>query len=315
MRNNEINLRVPRVVKGLKFRHLYTLIMLAVTAFFVWHVVDLLVLTPRAQTGTTPMGYRMAEIEPLEEFWLREVEDFGATVEGIDYVEVFWNGGPVVYLSVRVEPGTSLHDAQRVALPVVEYFINASSEIALQYNLQIVLSSGIIAERDEIGNVISGVLYENQAAVIAHFHAYRASFAERVLAHAEIYPSIANVERATININATLNRSILETWGEEGLAELRERLAAIEVIGIPDIDYENLDGDDDEVPDYDAEDEDYIPVYPGFLQIEQSNISDFPIWGAWCNQRSRIIWSSQGPERPQTAPDVDDIDVDAEEIY
>ena len=248
--------------------------MIAVTGFFAFHVLNLLVLTPQRQTGQAPLGYRMEYIEHLEDFWLREVEDFGATLADVDYVDVVWTGGPVVYVSVRVFADTPLSYARHAAREVVEYFIETSGGVARQYNIQVVLSTGLIAERNEFGVVIDGVLYENQAAVIRHVHEYNAGFAERTLAHAELYPSQANFDRAYGNINRVLNESIVEVMGASGLAELRARLNAIEICQLT------------------PEDEDYVylPRYLPTLQIEQSWIADFPNWGAWNNERNQIIW-------------------------
>lgn len=272
MEKNRTTIKVKKL--GLKFRHIYALIMIAVTSFFAWHAFDLLVLTPARQTGRAPLGDRMAEIELLEDFWLRETEEFGATLADVDYVEVIWTGGPVVYVSVRVFADTPLSYARVAARDIVEYFVVASNNVAMQYDLQVVLSTGIIAERNELGVVIDGVLYENQAAVIRHVHEYNARFAERTLAHAELYPSQANFDRAEGNINRVLNESIVEVLGAAGLAELRNRLNAIVVSQLT------------------PEDEDYVylPWYQPSLQIEQSQIADFPNWGTWNNDRNQIIW-------------------------
>lgn len=266
---------------NLRFRHIYALIMIAVTSFFVWHVFDLLVLTPMRQAGQAPLGYRMSDIEYMEDFWMREVEEFGATLDNVDYVEIVWTGGPVIYIIVHVFGDSSPSYARRDGREIIEYFIEITDGVALQYNLQIVLFEGVIAERDERGVVVGGVLYDNQVAVVRHVHEYNAGFAERTLAHAERYPSQANFDRAYGNINRVLNASILEVVGESGLRELRDRLNAIEIFTI------NLD---DEEVDEDAE-EVYMPWYPYSLQIEQSRISEFPNWGAWSNDHNRIIWS------------------------
>lgn len=265
---------------GFKFRHLYALIMIAVTGFFAWHAFDLLVLTPARLTGNAPLGYRMDEIDYMEDFWMREVEEFGATLLDVDYVEVIWMGGPVIYVSIRVFPDTPLSYARRDAREIIEYFIDITGGIATQYNLQVVLSHGVIAERDERGIVVDGILYHNQAAVIRHVHEYNAGFAERTLAHAEIYPSQANFDRAYGNINSFLRASIIEVVGESGLRDLQARLDAIEIFTV------NLEDEDE-----DNDEEVYMPWYQPTLQIEQSRISEFPNWGAWSNDNNRIIWS------------------------
>ena len=260
--------------KWLKFRHVYMFIMLGVTAYFAFHVLNLLVLMPRQQLGVVAHGYRLAELEPLADYWLRETEDFGATLDDVDYVEVTWLGGPVVYISVRVEEGTERRPAERATAEIVNYLIETSGGVARQYDLQVVASYGVIAERDEFGVVIDGALYHNQEAVVGHVHQFNHDFAIRTLRHAERYPSQANVSRAEGNINSVLNDSILEVAGEEGLAELRARLAEIEII--------ELDPED--------EDYEYMPWYQGTLQVNRSRISVFPRWGSWSNERNRIIW-------------------------
>jgi len=270
---------------NLRFRHIYALIMIAVTGFFAWHAFDLLVLTPRAMTGNAPLGHRMSDIEYMESFWLREVEEFGATVESVDYVEVIWGGGPVIYVVVHVLDHAPLSYGRWAADVILRYFIDITNGIATQYNLQVVLFRGELAE----------ILEENQAALVRHVHEYQAGFAERTLAHAEIYPNQANFDRAYGNINRVLRASIIEVMGESGLRALQARLDAIEIFtvnpyaepatGGAQYDEYNEDEDDEDI------EEVYMPWYPYTLQIEQSRISDFPNWGAWSNERNRIIWS------------------------
>ena len=262
--------------KRLKFRHIYALIMLGVTAYFAWHVLDLLVLTPRQQIGQAVHGYRMNELEPLADYWLREAEEFGATLDVVDYVEITWLGGPVVYISVRIFEGTERRPGERAAGEILNYLNNISGGVATQYNLQVVLSHGLIAQRDEDGIIIDGALLDNQAAVIEHVHQFNHDFAVRTLRHAERHPSDENVARAAGNINRFLRASIVETVGEDGLIELQNRLDAIE---ITEFDYDG-DGEADE----------YVPRYQGVFQVRRSRISTFQRWGAWSNEQNRIIW-------------------------
>ena len=268
MEKNRATIKLKKF--NLRFRHIYALIMIAVTSFFAWHAFDLLVLTPARMTGQAPLGYRMSDIEDMEDFWMREVEEFGATLDNVDYVEVVWTGGPVIYVIVHVFDDASLSYARRDGREILEYFIEITNDVALQYNLQIVLFRGELSE----------VLEENQAAVIRHVHEYNAGFAERTLAHAEANPNQANFDRAYGNTNSVLRESIIEVWGEDGLREMQARLDAIEIFTV---NLEDEDADNDE--------EVYMPWYPHSLQIEQSRISEFPNWGTWSNEHNRIIWS------------------------
>ncbi|MCL1990381.1 MAG: hypothetical protein FWG67_05765 [Defluviitaleaceae bacterium] len=248
--------------KRLKFRHIYTLTMAVITVVFAWHVLDLLVITPIRATGLV-LGTRMDAIEPLETSWLLATEDFGATLGGVDEVSVFWNTGPVVYISVRVEPGSSRTDARNVTREIVDYFIEVSDDVALQYDIQVVASYGNITEQ----------IAENHAAVLQHTHTYNHGFAEAVLSHAEQHPSQANFDRAYGNINSPSSRllpSIIAIAGEEGLDAMRARLSAIDLVEEEDV---------------------YIPEFPQVHQIPPSDIGRFPLWGTWDTDRSRIRWN------------------------
>ena len=268
----EKNRKQHKGKKWLKFRHVYTVIMLLITAYFAWHVIDLLVITPRQQTGTLALGYRMENIQDLENSWMTATENFGMTLDQVDDISVFWNTGPVVFVSIQFESGTERRDARGTATEVIEYFIEVSNEVALQYDIQVVISDGDAAEQRG----------EHHDAVVAHVHEYNLDLVERILTHAEQYPSEYNVHRAYRNINAFAN-SIRNVNGEEGLEEMRTRHAVIEVVVEPDGYEEDEYGEETEV--------ETLPRYPGERQIPPSNITDFPNWGTWNNDRSRIIWT------------------------
>lgn len=246
----------------LRFRHVYALMMLVVTGILVYHVVNLLVLTPRRDAGIPIHGHRMEEIEYLEAAWMTETEAFGATVDDVDYVSIFWNNGPVVYVSVRVEEGTTRRRARRAAREVIEYFIEVSEDVVLQYDIQVVVSYGDVVEQRE----------ENHAAVIQHVHEYHHDLVEDILAWAETYPSEFNVDRAHNNIHNVFTESIRIAVGEEGLEEMKTRLASIDIV--------------------DEDEEEPLPRFPfNIRQIPPSNIARFPNWGTWNNRRARIDWN------------------------
>jgi len=267
MKNNGIKFKWK---KRLKFRHVYALVLLGITLYFAWHVLNLLVLTPMRAEGLL-LGSRMEHIEYLEEAWMRDTETFGATVDDVDYVDVFWNQGPVVYVSVRVEPGISRSDARSAARTVVEYFIETSGEVALQYDIQIVVSYGDISEQVE----------ENQEALIQHVHEYHRDLVEKIIAHAERYPSDTNVNRARENIDA-FAYSITLAAGEGEVDAMRQRLNALNVVFEDELAGGEEDGDIELMP--------RLPLQ--IYQTPRSNIARFPIWGTWNNERSRISWSS-----------------------
>ena len=250
--------------KWLKFRHVYAFFLLALTVYLAWHVLNLLVFAPvrMREDAALALGDRMENIQDLEQSWLDLTEEFGATLDEVDYVSIHWNAGPVVYVSVRIEPDISRRYARRAARRVIEHFIEVSDEVALQYDIQVVISRGDIAQQR----------IENNAAVEQHVHEYNHSLVEEILAWAEDNPSESNVNRADTNINSVFTNSIIETVGDEGLEEMRARLAAIEV--------EVLD-----------EDEDPMQSLAITRRIPYSNISRFPNWGTWCNERSRIRWN------------------------
>lgn len=259
--------------KRLKFRHIYALIMIAVTGYLAWEVLDLLVFTPRGATGLA-LGYRMEEITEFDDAWIEAVEAYGMSMDLIEEVSVFWNSGPVVYVIIHVEPGTNFGPARDQANILLEYFIEISDSDILQYDIQVVLTSGGDIEEKAA---------ENQAAVVAHTHQFNYEFAERTLAWAERNPSENNVTRARDNINySRLRPSIIEVVGEEGFEEMRRRAEAI-VIEEPEL-------DEDGVPLPSI----YARPYPNPAQINQSRITEFPRWGTWDETRDRIRWSGRG---------------------
>ena len=278
MKNNGIKYKGK---KRLKFRHIYALILLVITGVLAWLVLDLLVLEPARNRGVVVHGSRMEGIQDLEEFWKTDTIAFASTLDEVDYVTIFWNTGPVVYINVRVQPGTELLDAHRAAETVGNYFIEISDGVARQYDLQFVVSYGVISYIDADGNR-AGILIDNQNAVVRHTHEYHHGLVEYVLAWAERYPSDFNVTRASDNIDFFIN-SVIEVVGESGLAELRARVAAIEIV--VEIVADTEDGADGAITQQ-------LPRLPANIrQIDQSNISTFPNWGAWCNENSRIIWN------------------------
>ena len=262
----EKNVKPFKWKKWVKFRHVYALILFLITALLAWHIINLLVLTPMRETGETAHGSRMDNIDEYDEAWEEATVEFAQTLDDVDYVDIDWRRGPVIYVNVRVEPGTTRRYSRRAARAVVENFIENSNDVALQYDIQVVVSYGDIREMRE----------EHHEALRHHVHSYNHDLVERILAWAEEYPSATNVARAESNINI-FSASIVAIVEEEGLEEMRARVAS-------------LDGGVDEP----FEDEDFEPM-PSFeaeiRQIPQSEISRFPIWGTWSNDRERIVWS------------------------
>ena len=265
----EKNIKPPhKGKKWLKFRHVYAFILLLLTALLAWHIVNLLILTPMRETGEAVHGSRMDEIQPIEQSWRDDAIAFGASLDDVSYVQIFWRGSPVVYFNVRVEPGTTRRYSRRAARAIVEHFIEVSDDVARQYDLQIAITR---ADSD-----VQEMRAEHHAAVERHVHEYNHSLVEDILAHAEQYPSETNVARARSNIEV-FAASIIAVVDEAGLEEMRARVTAL--------------GGGEPEP---LEDEDFEPM-PSFgadvRQIPRSDISNFPIWGTWDNERSRVIWS------------------------
>jgi len=280
----EKNIRKLKFKKRLKFRHIYALLMVIATCIFSWFVLDWLVFDPMSEIGYLALGYRMEEITPIEDKWIENTETFAATVENIDYLDIFWNTGPVIFFNVRLEQGTSRSDGRRAARTVVTHFIEETNGVARQYDLQVVISYGLIHDTKTVTvdgeerEVMTGILADHNDAVIRHTHEFYLDFTERTLAHAEAYPSQSNVTRASQNLQRRdFSEAIIAIIGEEGLSYMRDRVNAIEVLpeGARD-DYDN---------------EIILPRYTGELQIPQSNIARFPQWGTWSNETNRIIWT------------------------
>lgn len=269
MKDNRIKIKTK---KRLKFRHIYALIMVAVTAYLGYFVLDMLVLTPMNATGII-LGMRMDEHTPLEISWLRDAEVYGEALEDVESVTVFWNSGPVVYVIVRVDEGVGRGDARRRARSTVEHFIELSDGVASTYDIQVVVTQGDVSEQFSVNQAgIREHIHEEE--LREHVHQYNYEFVQAVLAHAEAFPSEANVERARANIVLTQSRlrpSILIVAGDAGLAELIRRVESIEIAT--------------------AEEGADMPAYPRSHQIPQSSIARFPNWGTWDNDRGNIIWN------------------------
>ena len=252
-----------------RFAVIYGIIMFIATCVFVgWVLYDLWWL-PRVETGIPILGYRMDDIPDIDEIWLSRAVEFGNNQDYTDYVDIFWNEGPVIYFNIRVLEETELDDARSVASDIVEYLIEISNQVVLYYNLQAVISYGDIAQRRT----------ENQAAVAYHVHEYNWSLTEAILAHAEEYPSRGNVSRADQNLN-TFASSIIISAGEEELERMQAR-------------HEEITAWTDEQEDEWVEEHGAIPVYGDgdVRQVPPSEISEFPNWGTWSNQHERMIWS------------------------
>jgi len=265
MRERKLN--ITKRLRKPRFALIYAVILFVATIALTWIVLHNLWLSPRMATGVPILGYRMEGIPELDDSWLAATTEFGRTQTNVEDVKIFWTTGPVVYFEVRLNEGTSRRDGRAVATRIVEHFIDLSDEAALYYNLQVVISVGDIAVRRA----------ENQEAVTAHVHEYNWSLAEAILAHAERYPSSANVNRARDNINVFAN-SITLAAGEAELASMRSR-------------YEAITAWTAEEEAARVEEDGLIPGYSGFRQVPPSEISRFPNWGVWSNRRSRIRWN------------------------
>jgi len=262
MRNSGIKFKMK---KRLKFRHVYAIILMVITAYFAYHVIELLVFTPMRAQGTMILGSRMEEIEPLNEEWLRDTETFGANVNRVDYVSVFWNRGPVVYVNIRLEERTSTSNVREAANTVVGHFVGLAGSVIRPYSIQVVVSYGDIGElRDE-----------NQEALIQHVHEYNHEFVESLIRHAQTYPSPRNIDRARNNISdaaGNMYESVVIVVGEEGRREMLERINAITPASDEDL---------EEGP---------MPEH-AMRQIPRSEINRFPMWGTWNHRRDRIRWN------------------------
>lgn len=263
IKNNDIKIKGK---KRLKFRHIYGLIMIVITGIFAFIVLDLLVLQPSNIDGLV-LGIRMDEFEPLENSWLRNTEIYGSSLEYVESVEMFWNSGPVVYLIVNIEQDSSRSNGRRAANDIVEHFIETSNSVALMYDIQVVL----MRENPEFDS-LSDLATANEEALNVHVMEFYYDLVERMVAWAEEYPSEFNISRAEENIGVFSN-FITELTGEDGVRILRSRLSALEAVA-------------------EGESEEQMPRLPlNLRQIPQSDITRFPNWGTWDNNRNRIIWS------------------------
>lgn len=263
----EKKLNITKRIKKPSFALIYGMILFVATIVLVWSVLYNLWWIPKSSTGTPVLGYRTEDITELDEAWITATEEFGGNQTNVDEVEIFSTTGPVIYFDVRIIEGTSRENARVAATEIVEYFIEISDEVALDYNLQVAVSYGDIAELKK----------ENQAAVTAHVHEYYWSLTEAILAFAEEVPSSDNVKRAYDNLIAYEN-SIILSAGEDELARMRSRQEAITVM-TPEQEVSMV------------EEEGQIPRYNNSRQVPPTEISQFPNWGSWNGQSSTIDWN------------------------
>ena len=250
------------------FFKIYKWILAGISVLLLSHFLIFLWWIPIREAAVTPvLGYRLQGIRPLEANWKRMTEEFANALPLIDEVTIF-ESGLTIYFNIRVMPDTSLADARTVADEIVVYFIERSNDVARDYDLQIVVSYGDIAE----------IIAYNEAAVIAHTADFLLDLTEEILTFAENYPTFPNIIRAQENI-FLLNDMFGDVLGAELIANLTARVDVLDAMTLDD--YEALANANQGL----------APTAQVNRHVPRSNISAFPNWGRWINESNNIRWN------------------------
>lgn len=249
------------------------------------HLVYNFYIHPRSVAGSPIFGNRLDYLEEIPENIVPTVEAFGREQGRVEDVNITIIGG-IVYFDVRVEDGTGVEVARAVAEEIADVFVEEAGDKAKSFNLQLVVSSGDISE----------LKADNRADALDHVRLNQIKIVETLTEFAEIFPTIdENVGRGNGTINRVLNNIALlrnraaytEKVGElyemydAALAEFEARVNALTPLTAEEIEI-LIEQEDTNVLSANIED---------IRDIPQSNINDFPSWGALNNETGSFEWN------------------------
>lgn len=226
------------------------------TILFGYSVLNYFYLEPLKAAGEPIYGYRTENLEPISDTIISKAEQVGVNQTGVEKVNITVQG-PVIYFDVRVSTGVKLEAAQMAAEAAANEFLSQAGEVANQYTLQLVVSTGDIEE----------LKATNREEELAYVKEHDVAIVELIVADAEKYPTAAKISRAQQNIDIMKN-----SYPEEADA-FQARI--------------------NELTELTAEQEEALGEIPELevdQTIQQSDISNYPSWGAYDKETQTFEW-------------------------
>ncbi len=245
----------------------YIGVLTVVTVLFGFHVLKYFYLDPLSTAGHPVYGHRTENLESISESVIASAEEKGAQQPGVSEVKVTVQG-PVVYVKVQVDEGVDVETAREAAEVTATQMLDEVGDKLADYSIQLVVSSGDVNELTDA----------NREQELEHYKQHRLEIVEQIVAHAEEYPTQENIERAKSNINVMPKDYNKETGEYEyRYKEEKEAFEArIEALTPLTAEEEEALGD--------------IPYLEVNQEIEPTEISDFPSWGAYDKNTQLFEW-------------------------
>ena len=234
----------------------YIGILAVLTILFGYSVLNYFYFEPLKAAGQPIYGYRTENLDSISDAIIEKAKQVGVNQTGVENVNITVQG-PVIYFDVRVNTGVKLETAQAAAEATVNEFLSQAGEIANQYTLQLVVSTGDIDD----------LKATNREEELAYVKEHDVAIVELIVADAEKYPTAAKINRAQQNIDL-----MKKSYPEEADA-FQARI--------------------NELTELTAEQEEAlgeVPVLEVDQTIQQSDISNYPSWGAYDKETQTFEW-------------------------
>lgn len=234
----------------------YIGVLAVVTVLFGYNVLNYFYFEPLKAAGQPIYGYRTESLKSISDSLISKVEQVGVNQTGVEKVTVNVKG-PVVYFDVRVSTGVELETAHAAAEATANEFLSQAGEVANDYTLQLVVSTGDIKELKQV----------NREEELAYVKEHDVEIVESIVADAEKYPTAAKINRAQQNID------IMKKYYPEEADAFQSRVDALTELT--------------------AEEQEALGVIPELevdQTIQQSDISSYPSWGAYDKETQTFKW-------------------------
>lgn len=271
--------KIKRATVRKRLFQLYVLALIIVTGAFGYHLLDEFVLQHQETAGIPEFGNRLEYIQEIPDSYKNNAANFAASLTGVTSATID-NRGAVIFIDVRVEEGVEVETARSQAETIAYNFLNEIGDLANGYNIQIVVSNG---DPYALAN-------QNREASIDHIANHFYFLAETTVAHAEEFPTQANVVRAQQNIqlfdtrfNSATNahQNNFRQWAAASVADLQTRLDAIVMWT-----------EEEEETQLEAHGGNFPNVLQGSERlVQQSNVNDFPSWGIINRENNQFQWN------------------------
>ena len=277
-----VSKEAPQSGRGFK---IYVVFLVILSIAFAAHLVFNFYIEPRSLSGSPILGNRLEYLSNIPENVFTDTEAFGLTQTRVEAVTVS-HIGAIIYFNVRVEAGTGVEVARTAAEEISDFFLEQAGELAEGYNIQLVVSTGDIDE----------LKAENRAEALDHVRRHQMNLVEELTIFAEQFPTTD----ATVGSNhGTIDRVL------SNISLLRRRQAYTEKVGELYQVYETALADFEArvnalTPLTNEEVEVLIEQNHGNIlvrditdirDVPQSDITDFPSWGALNNTTGLIEWN------------------------